>query len=110
MRMPVVAELARQVHERGGGPAERIEGRDLRPDVDVQADELDAVETLARAAQSSADVADRNAELVALQPGRDVRMAPGVDVRVHPKGDLASASGARATARRCARARRPTPR
>ena len=60
---------------------------DLRSDVAVQADDLDAFET-ARARDSSATSSIGDAELVALQAGRDMRMAPGVDVRVHPKGDL----------------------
>ena len=59
---------------------------DLRADVDVQADDLQSVAP-DRAAADVAHGVQRDAELVGLRPGRNVRVAAGVDVGVHAQRD-----------------------
>jgi hypothetical protein len=59
----------------------RLEIHDLRPDVRVQADDLEAG-SAAHAVDEIAGLVDRHAELVGLEAGGDVGMAAGVDVRV----------------------------
>ena len=80
------AQLGGEGHQRLGGAPERLELGDLRADVAVQSDDLHAAPA-AHAQAHLAGVGDGHAELVALQAGRDVRMALRVDVRVDAHGD-----------------------
>ena len=81
-----VVELGGEGHQRFRSALERLELGDLRADVAVQPDDLHAAPA-AHAQAHLAGVGDGNAELVALQAGRDVRVAPGVDIRVDAQGD-----------------------
>src|SRR5262249_18403725 len=58
----------------------------LGSDVRVQTDDLHAVHEL-RAAADLGHVRDRDAELVRLEAGGNVRMGPGVDVRIDADRD-----------------------
>ena len=87
MTIAVIAQLARQSETTASAArAQRLEVGDLRSDVDVQADDLDAVERANRRQQLPGGV--RSAcRIVGLQTGRDVGMALRVDVRVDAKRD-----------------------
>src|SRR5262249_41249226 len=85
-RRAVGGELAREIDERARGVRQRFHARDLRADVRVQADDLDVGEGAGPRAQGT-HVADRDAELVDLQAGRDVRMRLRVHVGVDADRD-----------------------
>jgi hypothetical protein len=64
-----------------GGALQRLRRGDLRADVHVHADEAQPGQPLPLAIDREG-VLQRDAELVRLQAGGDVRMAPGVDVGI----------------------------
>src|SRR5204863_2556649 len=68
---PVVPELDREGCEHGGRAPERLERGDLRADVNVHADKLQALR-LAACAVDLASLLERHAELVRLQSGGNV--------------------------------------
>ncbi len=84
--MPWAASVARQIGDRLRRARERLRLRDLRADVHVQADELAG----SAGAPCRRIIAPRRAidtpNFVALDAGRDVRMAAGVDVRIDAHG------------------------
>src|SRR5258706_12222532 len=82
----VVPELEGQRHGRPRRPWKRIEGRDLRPDVDVPADEPQALR-FAAGTIDAAGLLERHAELVRLEPRGDAGMTLRVDIRVHAHRD-----------------------
>ncbi len=85
-RQPVGSEIARERDDRGGGAPERLEIHDLRADVRVEADDLEA-RTILHALAQVAGLGDRHAELVGLEASRDVGMAASVDVGIDADGD-----------------------
>ncbi len=87
MAIPSSRSSRASADERLGGAAQRIEVGDLRSDVGVQADDLEARRGATARRQMSRTASIGDAELVGLEPGRDVRMAPGVDVRVDAQRD-----------------------
>ena len=88
MRDAVVRAASRgELDQRRRRPAQRIEVEDLRSDVAVQTDDLDALRDRGRGAPARATSSIGDAELVGLQACRDVRVAPRVDVGVHADGD-----------------------
>ena len=91
-RNAVVSQLQGQRRQRRGGATQRFGRRDLRADVNVHADEPEARDA-APLAIDGARVLQRDAELVAAQSGRDIRMALRVDVRVHAQRDARHAAG-----------------
>ena len=83
---PVGDEPVGELDDRAGGAPQRLEIHDLRADVGVEADDLDAG-AIAHSQAQVARLVDRDAELVGLEAGRNVRMAARVDVRVDADGD-----------------------
>ncbi len=82
------AERVRERHDRLRRLLERLERGDLRADVNVRADRLQAAPSRHLAKQRRRFV-DRHAELVRLEPRGDVRMAlrvdVGIDAQRHPR-------------------------
>ena len=97
MAIPSSRSSRGEGHQRFGGAPERLRLHDLRADVAVQSDDLEPVAAAHRAAHL-AHVADGDAELVALQAGRDVRVALRVDVRIDAHGDAGAVCRAPAIA------------
>ena len=87
---PVVAQFARECHDRLGRPAERIEVGDLRSDVDVEADDLERLAPRERR-QISRAASSAMPNLLVLSPVEICGWLRRVDVRVDPERD----SGAR---------------
>ncbi len=77
--------------DKGGGAPQRFDARHLRPDVHVHGHQLQKRPAVERREQLARGV-ERHAELVDLEPGRNVRMAPGVDVGVDADGDAGGAA------------------
>ena len=91
-RQAVSDEPVGELDDRAGSAPQRLEIHDLRADVRVEADDLDAG-AIAHSPAQVARFVDRHAELVGLEAGRNVRMAARVDIRVDADGD----AGARLT-------------
>ena len=85
-RRPASPHVPRQVRERPRRAAERLDVEDLRAQVHVEADHIEA-RLGGQAPQQRRGELDGHAELVEALPGGDVRVGVGVDVRVHPQGD-----------------------
>ncbi len=83
---PGVPHLPGQVGQGPRRAAERLDVEDLRSEVDVQADELEA-RLAGQAPQQRRGGFDGHAELVGAPPGRDVRVGVRVDVGVHAQRD-----------------------
>ncbi len=77
-----IAQLARQRDDRLGRLPQRRQVGDLRPEMDVQPDDLHAASVGESPAQIGYFI-DRHPELVGLETGGDVRMTPGVDIGIH---------------------------
>ena len=82
----VGGEIRGEIDDGARGAAQRLEIHDLRADVRVEADDLDAG-TVAHPPAQIARLGDRDAELVGLETGRDVGMAARVDVGIDADGD-----------------------
>ena len=82
---PLIAQFACEPDHRFRGGAEWLKVRDLRSDVDVQADDLDARRRRKPAADGFRAV-HRHPEFVGLETSGDVWMALRIDIRVHAKG------------------------
>ena len=85
-REPVVSERLGESREGPGRTAQRIDGRDLRSDVDVDSDEPQAGPPTV-VAVDAACVGERHAKLTDPQARRDVGMAFGVNIRIDPQRD-----------------------
>ena len=100
-REAVGHQLPRQRDQGRHRLPQRLQRADLRADVALHADDLEAAEAT-RALQDARRGRDVDAELVVAQARRDVRMRAGVDVRVDAQADR----GALAARRRPAPAMR----
>jgi hypothetical protein len=81
-RNAIVSQFECERCQRGRGPPQRFGRGDLRPDVNVHADELEVLDVTPLTIDR-ARILQRDPELVAAQSRGDVRMALGVDVRIH---------------------------
>jgi len=91
-RPPPTSRCLDQVEQAVQGVEVRLDLGDLRADMAVDADHFDARQRR-RLLVGGECLAMGDAELVALQAGRDVRMGAGVDIRVDAQADRRAATG-----------------